>query len=209
MVGCQCQNDIVAVLPWLELAAVDVVVAHASAKSNAAEAANTAGWTAARAEHTERKRFRKDVPDHAAFRFVPFPVGTCGYMGKEAVKFVNRLGDIAARSGRIPKGKLVHWAMQQLLVTVHQGNASILLSYMYFHCRASVGGSCLWQESVQRWLVFINLKMSRANYEACMVSANIMQFCVSVSQLFIEQLSSGVCYASTAARSRMQPRAQK
>ena len=84
----QRRGDIVAVLPRLGLAAVDVVVAHASAKSYAAEAAKTAGWTAARAERTKRTRFRKDVPDHAAFRFVPFAVETCGYMGKEAVKFV-------------------------------------------------------------------------------------------------------------------------
>ena len=38
MVECQRRGDIVAVLPRLELAAVDVVVAHASAKSYAAEA---------------------------------------------------------------------------------------------------------------------------------------------------------------------------
>ena len=44
MVECQRRGDIVAVLPRLELAAVDVVVAHASAKSYAAEAAKTAGW---------------------------------------------------------------------------------------------------------------------------------------------------------------------
>ena len=42
MVECQRRGDIVAVLPRLELAAVDVVVAHASAKSYAAEAAKTA-----------------------------------------------------------------------------------------------------------------------------------------------------------------------
>ena len=78
---------------------MDVVVAHASAKSYAAEAAKTAGWTAARAKRTKRTRFRKDLPEHATFRFVPFAVETCGYMGKEAVKFVNRLGDIAAESG--------------------------------------------------------------------------------------------------------------
>ena len=96
----------VAVLLRLELAAVDVVVAHASAKSYAAEAAKTAGWTAARAERTKRARFRNDVPDHAAFRFVPFAVETCGYMGNdsEAVKFVNRLGDIAAESGPHSQG---------------------------------------------------------------------------------------------------------
>ena len=86
MVECQRRGDFVSMLPQLELAAVDVVVAHASAKLYAAEAARTAGWTAARAERTKRTRFRKEVPDHAAFRFVPFAVKTCGYMGKEPVR---------------------------------------------------------------------------------------------------------------------------
>ena len=43
MVECQRRGDIVAVLPRLELSAVDVVVAHASAKSYAAQAATTGG----------------------------------------------------------------------------------------------------------------------------------------------------------------------
>ena len=125
MVECHRRGDIVAVLPRLELEAVDVVVAHASAKSYAAEAAKTDGWTAARAERTKRTRFRKDVPDHPAFRFLPFAVETCGYMGKEVVKFVNRLGEIAAESGRIPRGAFVRWAMQLLSVTVQRGNAEM------------------------------------------------------------------------------------
>ena len=124
MVECQHRGNIVAVLPRLELAAVDMV-AHASSKSNAAEAAKTAGWTAARAERTKQTWSRKDVPDHAAFRFVPFAVETCGYMGKEAVKFVNRLRDIAAESGRISKGAFVRWAMQLLSVTVQRGDAEM------------------------------------------------------------------------------------
>ena len=49
-----------------------------------------------------------------------------GYMGKEAVKFVNRLGDIAGESGRIPKGAFVRWAMQLLSVLVQRGNAEIV-----------------------------------------------------------------------------------
>ena len=79
MAECQRRGDTVAVLPRLELAAVDAVVAHAyaSAKPYAAQAAKTAGWTAARAERTKRTRLRKDVPD-AAFRFVPFAFETCG-----------------------------------------------------------------------------------------------------------------------------------
>ena len=43
IVECQRRGDIVAVLPRLELSVVDVVVAHASAKSYAAEAAETDG----------------------------------------------------------------------------------------------------------------------------------------------------------------------
>ena len=150
MVECQCRGDIVAVLPRRELAAVDVVVAHASAKSYAAEAAKTSGWTAARAERTKRTRFRNDVPDHAAFRFVPFAVETCGYMGNEAVKFVNRLEDIAAERGRIPKGAFVRWAMQ-LLSVGQRGNAEMyrrsglagcmgflwVTGFSFFHCVAS------------------------------------------------------------------------
>ena len=48
-------------------------------------------------------------------------------MGKEAVKFVNRLGDIAAESGHIPKGAFVRWAMQLLSVTVQWGNAEMCI----------------------------------------------------------------------------------
>ena len=103
----------------------DVVVAHAYANAYAAQAAKAAGWTAARAEQTKRTRFRKDVPDHAAFRFVPFAVETCGCMGKEAATFATRLGAIAAESGRIPKGAAVRWAMQLLSVTSQRGNAEM------------------------------------------------------------------------------------
>ena len=41
-------------------------------------------------------------------------------MGKE-VRIVNRLGDSAAKCGRIPKGAYEHWAMQLLLVSVQKG----------------------------------------------------------------------------------------
>ena len=50
-----------AVLPRLVLAAVHVMVAHASEQSYAAQAAKIAGWTAARAEQTKWTRFRIDV----------------------------------------------------------------------------------------------------------------------------------------------------
>lgn len=43
---------------------------------------------------------------------------TCGYMGMEAVRFVNRLGDIAAEIGHTPKGAFGRWAMRLLPVTV-------------------------------------------------------------------------------------------
>ena len=117
-------NNIVAVLPRLELAAVEVMVAQASAKSYAAEAAKTAGLIPARAEQTKHTWFRKDVLDDAAFQFLPFTAETCGYIGKDAVQFVN-LGDIAAESERIPEVAFVCWAMQLLSVTVQKGNADM------------------------------------------------------------------------------------
>ena len=43
-------------------------------------------------------------------------------MGKEAVKFVIGLGDIAAESGRIPKGGFVRWETQ---LKVQRGNAEM------------------------------------------------------------------------------------
>ena len=55
----QAQGGIVAVLPGLVLAAVDVGVAHAPAKSYAAQAAKTAGWTSARAEQTNRQELKR------------------------------------------------------------------------------------------------------------------------------------------------------
>ena len=45
--------------------------------------------------NTKQARFWKGVLDHAAFRFVQFAVETYGYIGKEAVRSVNSLGDIA------------------------------------------------------------------------------------------------------------------
>ena len=69
MIECQRRGAFVVALPRLELAAVDVVDADVSAKSYAAQAAMTAGWTAARAKQSRRMRFTKHVPDHAAFGF--------------------------------------------------------------------------------------------------------------------------------------------
>ena len=51
-------------------------------------------------------QFRHDITHHSAFRFVPFAVKACGYMGKQAMPFVNRLGDIATESGCIHVGAL-------------------------------------------------------------------------------------------------------
>ena len=132
-------GDIVVVLPRFELAAVAYADAHASAKSYT-QAAKKSGRAAARAERTKRTQFRKDVPDHhdAAFWVVPLTLKrhsgaaqvtsaleTCGYIGKGAMWFVNRLGDIAAKSGRILKRAFVRWAMQLLSLTVPRGNSEM------------------------------------------------------------------------------------
>ena len=90
----------------------------------AAQVAKPAGWTAARAERTKRTRFRKDLPDHADLRSVLVVVETCGYMRREAVRVLNRLGD-CAESGCIPMGAFVHWAMQLLSAMVQRGEAEM------------------------------------------------------------------------------------
>ena len=117
------RGDIVVVLPRLQMAAVDVVVTHACAATYVQRAAKETGATALRAEQRKRRRFVKDVPSHAAFRFVPFAVESCGYMGKEAVRFVDRVAEVAAESGRIPKGAFTRWAMRVLSVALQKGNA--------------------------------------------------------------------------------------
>lgn len=54
MVECQRLGEMVAVLPWLSLAAVDVVVIHTTVKAYAAQAVKQAVLTVARAEQTKR-----------------------------------------------------------------------------------------------------------------------------------------------------------
>lgn len=78
------RNDIMAVLLWLELAALEVDVTHASVNSCAAQHAKGAEWTAARVERTKRSRFQRDMPDCVALQFVPCAVAmeTCVYMGR-------------------------------------------------------------------------------------------------------------------------------
>ena len=95
------------------------------AQPYAAQADSTTEWTAARAERTMRTKFRIDVSDQDAFRFVQFAVETCGYTGKEAVCFVKRIGGIAAEGGHVPRCAFVHRAMQLLTVTVQRGNAEM------------------------------------------------------------------------------------
>ena len=73
---------------------------------------------------------------------MPFAVEPCGFMGKEAAKFVNCLGDIAAENGRIPKGAFVRWAMQLLSVTVQRGNAE-----MY----RRTGPVISWEQGLRCW----------------------------------------------------------
>ena len=67
--------------------------------------------------------------DHPALPIVLFTVETCGgprgIMGKEAVRFVNCLGRIAAEIGYMPKGVFVRCAMQLLSVTVQRRSAKM------------------------------------------------------------------------------------
>lgn len=48
--------------------------------------------------------------------------------GEGATRFVNRLGDNAALSARMPQGALVRWAMQPPSVSLQMGSAEICRS---------------------------------------------------------------------------------
>ena len=67
-----------AVLPWLDLAAADVVDTHAPSKVHAAHVAKEAGWTLASAEQTQCMGFRQNLPEHSTFQFVPVGRGDVG-----------------------------------------------------------------------------------------------------------------------------------
>ena len=121
---CQSRGGIMMVLQRLEVVEVHAVVAHASAKSYATQAAKEAGWTTARAERAMRARFYKDVPDHAAFRFVPFVAEACGYMGTDKSLNMNQRVGTAAESGRIPNGACESQAVQVLPVMVQRPGAN-------------------------------------------------------------------------------------
>ena len=125
----QRRGDILVVMPQLRMAAVDVVVSHAPAKSYCDQAALTSGHVADTMERRKLAKFQKDVPSHVEFQFVPFAVESCGYMGKAALGFVGRLGDVAAGSGRISKSAFVRWAMQVLSVALQKGNADMYRAF--------------------------------------------------------------------------------
>ena len=52
----------------------------------------------------------------------------CGYMGKQAVRFVTRLGDIAAEGRRTPNGACVRQAVQLLSAFVQRGGLRCTVS---------------------------------------------------------------------------------
>ena len=94
MVECQCRGDIMAVLPQLELAAVDVVVAHASAKSYADQLPRQLDARGLRRGLNRpsgrgSRRMCRVIPHSGLCRL---RLRRAGYMGNQAVKFVNRLG---------------------------------------------------------------------------------------------------------------------
>lgn len=119
------RGDVVVCMPLLRKAAVDVVVTHAPNASYANRSCRLTGCIAEDMEKAKRLKFRTDVPDHVQFDFVPFAVESCGYMGKAALQFVDRLAGIAAESGRISKAAFTRWALQVLSVTLQKGNAEM------------------------------------------------------------------------------------
>lgn len=83
MVECQRRGNMVAVLLQLWLVVVDVVVTCKAIRCSGCQGNFV---DCHRAERSTRMRFRKCVTGHAAWRFVPFAVETCGHMEKQALQ---------------------------------------------------------------------------------------------------------------------------
>ena len=59
------------------------------------------------------------------FEFVPLVSESHGRMGPAALRFLGRLGDIAAASGRVSKSGFTRGALQQLSVALCRGNERV------------------------------------------------------------------------------------
>ena len=127
------RGDICAIMPLGDCVLLDVVVVHAAQQRYVKDAAAAPGVAAAGAEGDKRRGLPAAGSDNA-FEFVPLAVETYGRLGKAALAFLSRLGDVAvANNGRLSKAAFMRGAICELSVALCRGNGRI-----YYECGTSV-----------------------------------------------------------------------
>jgi hypothetical protein len=116
------RGDILAILPGGRIAVLDCVVTHPAAATYAQRASQEAGSAAALAETRKRQAFER-FGDGAGYEFVPLAVESFGRLGKDAARFLNDLGDVAAADGCASKEAFVRTVRQELSCALCRGNA--------------------------------------------------------------------------------------
>ena len=120
-------NDILAILPGGRLVVLDCVVTHSAAASYARGASRQAGFAAAKAETSKRRAFEL-FGDGAGYDFLPLAGDSIGRLGKDASRFLNDLGGVAASDGCASKSAFVWRVRQDLSCALCKGNARMCYS---------------------------------------------------------------------------------
>ena len=107
------RGDILAILPGGRIVDLDCVITHPAAASYARGASRQAGFAAATAETNKRRAFEV-FGDSAGYEFLPLAGESFGRLGKDASRFFNDLGEVAASDGCAPKSAFVRTVRREL-----------------------------------------------------------------------------------------------
>ena len=116
------RGDILAILPGGRIVVLDCVITHPAAASYARGASQQAGFAAAKAEANKRRAF-EIFGDGAGYEFLPLAGESFGRLGKDASRFLNDLGEVAASDGCASKSAFVRTVRQELSCALCKGNA--------------------------------------------------------------------------------------
>ena len=100
------RGDILAKLPGGRIVGLDCVVTRPAAASYARGASRQAGFAAAKAETNERRAF-KLFGDGTGYEFLLLAGKSFKRLGKDASRFLNDLGEVAASDGCASKPAFV------------------------------------------------------------------------------------------------------
>ena len=119
------RGDIFAILPDGSVTVLDAVVTHPCGRSCVALASQRDGHAAAKAAKRKEDSFQSAMGDGAGYTFVPLAMESFGRLGTAAMRFLGRLGDIAAEEGRVSKAAFVRAAHRRISCAIVRGNARV------------------------------------------------------------------------------------